>query len=141
MTTYYVSDSDGSDSDTGLTEALAWKTLAKVNGTTLVAGDIVLLKRGDTWWLQTLSMTDTASSGNPIIVDVYGAGAKPIIQGARLSTESGLRWTASGSGTNEYYINDTGSDPSLTEMFRLFDLSDKAEYVEGATIGALADKE
>ncbi len=49
MATYFVSDSDGDDSDTGLTEALAWKTESKVSGFSFSAGDIVKFKNGDTW--------------------------------------------------------------------------------------------
>jgi hypothetical protein len=45
---YYVS-SAGNDSNDGASPATPWKTLAKVNGATFVAGDRVLLRRGDRW--------------------------------------------------------------------------------------------
>lgn len=76
--TYYVSDSDGVDTDSGLTEALAWKTLAKVSATTFVNGDHILFKRGDTF-VGTLTVTKSSVSGSTIIYGAYGTGAKPII--------------------------------------------------------------
>jgi hypothetical protein len=44
--TYYVSSSAGNDSNSGTATSAAWKTLAKVNGSTFVAGDRILLARG-----------------------------------------------------------------------------------------------
>jgi len=76
--TYYVSDSDGNDSDSGLTTALAWKTLAKVSATTFANGDRILFKRGDTF-VGTLTLTKSSVSGSPIVYGAYGTGAKPII--------------------------------------------------------------
>lgn len=74
QTTYYVS-SGGNDSQTGTSVSTAWKTLAKINSTTLVNGDIVLLKRGDTFTGQ----LKIKNSG--ITVDAYGSGNKPVISG------------------------------------------------------------
>jgi len=76
--TYYVSDSDGVDTDSGLTTALAWKTLAKVSATTFSNGDRILFKRGDTF-VGTLTLTKSSVSGSVITYGAYGTGAKPII--------------------------------------------------------------
>ncbi len=46
-TTYYLSSSSGNDSNNGLTEATAWKSLTKVASFNFVTGDSLLLKRGD----------------------------------------------------------------------------------------------
>lgn len=77
-TDYYVSDSDGLDADSGLTEALAWKTLSKVSATTFANGDRILFKRGDTF-SGTLTVTKSSVSGSAIIYGAYGTGSKPVI--------------------------------------------------------------
>ena len=79
-TDYYVSSSTGSDTNNGLTQALAWQSLDKLYNTTFSPGDRILFKSGDIWqgmfWLK-----GSGSAGNPIIVDKYGGTAKPIIDG------------------------------------------------------------
>jgi parallel beta-helix repeat protein len=77
--TFYVSNS-GNDSNTGLSESQAWKTLARVNSKSFVAGDQILLKSGDTFY-GSLSITNSGTSAYPIILSTYGSGAKPIITG------------------------------------------------------------
>jgi hypothetical protein len=47
MATYYVK-STGSDSNSGLSDALAWKTISKVNSQTFSPGDTILFNCGDT---------------------------------------------------------------------------------------------
>ena len=86
-TTYYVS-STGSDSNSGLTEVLAWQTIGKVNATSFSAGDSILFKRGDTFYGKIVA-SDVGRSGSPITYGAYGFGDKPIIIG--LTTVTG--WT------------------------------------------------
>lgn len=81
-TKYYVSSSDGSDSDSGLTEALAKATLSWVNSTTFSAGDTILFKRGDTF-RGSLYQTENGTASNWIYYGAYGTGAKPKILGAK----------------------------------------------------------
>ncbi len=49
QTTYYVSSSDGSDSNTGKSSSSPWKNLSKVNSTKFYPGDKILFKKGDSW--------------------------------------------------------------------------------------------
>lgn len=77
--TYYVDSSLGSDSASGTSEAAAWKTLDKVNSVTFSPGDRILLKAGGVWNNQYLDLKGSGSEGNPITVDRYGTGAKPLI--------------------------------------------------------------
>ncbi|MCD9025426.1 discoidin domain-containing protein [Cohnella silvisoli] len=79
-TTYYVDSSSGSDGNDGTSTSTAWKTLAKVNGTTFVAGDKILFKAGGAW-TGTLYPKGSGASGSPIIIDMYGTGNKPLIAG------------------------------------------------------------
>jgi len=78
-TTYYVSDSAGSDSNNGVSISTPWKTLAKVSGMTFSPGDKILLRSGDTWTGQTLTLHGDGTSTNPIVLSSYGTGNKPVI--------------------------------------------------------------
>ncbi len=78
-TTYYVSPS-GSDSNSGSSPGLPWQTIIKVNSTTFSPGDIILFQAGGTWSGQ-LAPRGSGTNGKPIVIDMYGKGAKPIING------------------------------------------------------------
>lgn len=76
--TYYVSNSTGNDENDGTTEATAWKSLEKLSGLTLGAGDKVLLKCGDRWVGELLRLySPTGTEDNPVILGSYGTGEKP----------------------------------------------------------------
>jgi hypothetical protein len=91
---YFVDATSGNDSNSGLTSAVPWKTLAKVNGATFAAGNKVLFKRGETWREQ-LTVPSSGSAGNPITFGAYGTGNNPQIKGSLIAT-SGM-WTSIGS--------------------------------------------
>lgn len=80
-TTYYLDSENGSDSNDGLSQGTAWKTLTKASGVTYGAGDKLLLKAGGIFSgsfethgsgteespVTVSSYGDTASLGNPLI--------------------------------------------------------------------------
>lgn len=76
LPTYYVDATGGSDSANGRTASTAWKTIAKVNAATLRSGDVVALKRGETY-----TGTRLVIAVDGVTVGAYGSGAKPIIDG------------------------------------------------------------
>lgn len=82
-TTYYVSSSDGSDSDSGLTQALAWASLSKVQSSTFSAGDSILFKRGDTFRGALYRNNEDGTPSNWIYWGAYGTGNKPRILGSK----------------------------------------------------------
>src|SRR5262249_41983020 len=61
-----------------------WKSLTKVNATTFAAGDSILFVRGGSWTGQ-LHPLGSGSSVAPIVIDAYGTGPTPLIQGAGAS--------------------------------------------------------
>jgi parallel beta-helix repeat protein len=77
--TYYVSNT-GNDLNSGLTTALPWQTLSKVNSKTFVAGDQILFQRGNTFY-GSLTIKNSGAAGNPITFGAYGTGANPVITG------------------------------------------------------------
>lgn len=90
-TIYYVSSS-GSDSNNGTSIATPFLTLSKVNSLTLVAGDQILFKKGDTFY-GTITNNESGSIGNYITYGAYGTGNNPIISGFTSVTS----WTNLGS--------------------------------------------
>ncbi len=97
--TYYVSTTDGNDSNAGTSSSAPWKTIEKVNtflaSSSHVAGDTILFKRGDTFTPATTTgivMKKNGTSSSKITLGAYGSGAKPILNG--FSTVTG--WTSIG---------------------------------------------
>ncbi|MEI7980237.1 MAG: DNRLRE domain-containing protein [Bacteroidota bacterium] len=82
--TYYVDALDGNDLNDGLTPASAWKTLAKVSAITFAPGSRILFKAGGSWTGR-LYPKGSGEAGNPIVIDSYGAGPKPLIDGAGMT--------------------------------------------------------
>lgn len=82
MAVYYIASasSGGSTGNTGLSAGSPWP-LSKLN-TFEVAGDKILINKGDTL-SGTTTISRSGSSGNPIIYDSYGSSAhNPIFDGA-----------------------------------------------------------
>ena len=73
-TKYYISSSDGDNSNTGLSPDDALKTLDSIDFLSLMPGDAVLLKRGDSW-----RITEAMLAKEGITISAYGTGAKPRI--------------------------------------------------------------
>ncbi len=89
--TYYV-DAQATDGGNGLSEGTAWNQLSDITG--LVAGDSVLLQRGDVW-REALTTSASGTSGSPITLGAYGTGANPLLKGSVLVTG----WTGGGGGS------------------------------------------
>jgi len=78
-TTYYV-DTSGDDTRPGTAAGTAWKTLAHINALKLAPGDKVLLKAGCAF-AGPLVLHGSGAEGKPIVIDKYGKGANPIVNG------------------------------------------------------------
>ena len=77
--TYYVSAS-GNNSNTGLTEASSWQTISKINSFNFTTNDVILFKRGDTFYGSITIRQHSLTYG------AYGTGAKPVISGLSIIT-------------------------------------------------------
>src|SRR5690606_34909843 len=80
-TTYYVDATYGDDSNDGKHPKRAWQSLDKVNEQTFQPGDRILFKAGEYWRGQFMPK-GSGSEDQPIVVDAYGEGGYPIIDGA-----------------------------------------------------------
>ncbi len=77
--TYYVSSGKGNDSFAGISEAVPFRSLSKVNELRLQAGDCVLLERGSVFEDQYLKLTCRGTEEQPIVIGAYGEGELPLI--------------------------------------------------------------
>ncbi|MDQ1545181.1 MAG: hypothetical protein QOH69_85 [Actinomycetota bacterium] len=75
---YYVDSTSGNDSSSGLTSALAWKTMAKVDSSSYVAGDVIAYRRGETF-TGAATISNAGTSTNPITITAYGSGTQPVL--------------------------------------------------------------
>jgi hypothetical protein len=77
---YYIDATGGNDGNNGLSPSTAWKTLTKVNATSFMPGSRILFKAGEVWTGR-LYPKGSGIAGYPIIIDMYGTGSKPLIDG------------------------------------------------------------
>ena len=75
---YFVDAVFGCDDNDGLSPVTPWQTLDKVNATTFVPGDEILLRTGCTFHGQLHPLGD-GSAEAPCRISSYGGGDKPII--------------------------------------------------------------
>ena len=77
---YYVDSVTGEDGKSGTSEDSAWKSLDKANQITLSPGDKILFKTGSRYTGQ-LKPKGSGRKGAPVMIDLYGSGRKPRIDG------------------------------------------------------------
>lgn len=96
-TTYYVSSSEGNDSNSGTSETSPWRTLSKVSSITFQSGDTIRLKGGDLWDNEFLNLHGSGTSGSPITLSSYGTG-RPVIRyaGNVINLKNESFWTIKG---------------------------------------------
>ena len=87
---YYIDATGGNDSNIGTTPTAAWKTIRRIKSIELFPGDSILLKRGE-MWREELRINYSGTHERPITVGAYGAGHKPILNGADLHNTD--NWT------------------------------------------------
>lgn len=78
--TYYVDDAQGDDGQDGRDPQTAWRSLEKVNRTSLKPGDTVLFKCGGRWRGQLIPQSGAA--GLPVTYGAFGTGDRPSLLGS-----------------------------------------------------------
>ena len=143
MATYYVAEGGTAANKAAATSGTypgGCMSPAVHNGETFSAGDFVLFSDEGGPIRATVVVPSSGSSGSPITYSAK-SGDSPIIYGSEDLTSAAYKWTASGSGTNEYYLEASGGGtPGISEPDEYQVFIDGARMVEG-TIGSLADHE
>ena len=109
---YYVDSAAGNDSNPGTSPASAWKTLAKVNSTTFLPGDRILLRSGSVWRGQ-LWPKGSGREGQPIVLDTYGGGVRPMINGSGLAEDAVLLKNQEYWEIQNLEITNSGATPAV----------------------------
>ena len=118
-TTYYVDSAGGNDTNNGTTQPTAWQSLTKVNTITFAAGDQILLKCGSVWNGQQLWPKGSGSSGNPIVVNTYSTGAKPIVNGQAAFQEAVKLYNQQYWEINNLEVTNTGGAAGVRQGVRV----------------------
>ena len=111
--TFYVDAVAGHDAATGLSNALAWKSLTPVNAFTFQAADSILFKNG-TQYTGSLIPKGSGTATSPIYVGVYGTGNAPLIQAQGLSPDALLLQNVSYWIVNGLELTNTGATRATT---------------------------
>ncbi len=91
--TYYIDPSAGDDTHSGLSPSTPWKSVIKLNNSTLGPGDSVLFKRGSVFRDRIEAESGTAQGF--IRYGAYGTGSKPLFLGS-VSATNVSDWTNAG---------------------------------------------
>jgi len=114
VTTYFVDQVNGNDSNSGLSTTAAWKTLAKVNSATFKPGNQILLNRGNTW-AETLTLPSSGKAGAPIVFGAYGSGALPLIDGGNVRSQC-----VSGNAQSYITLQDLATQNSTGDQWGMY---------------------
>jgi len=111
--TYYFSAISGNDSRTpsqAKNSSTPWKSLSKLNSyfSSLQPGDVVLFKRGETFY-GSIIVNKSGTSASPIVIGAYGSGSKPVIT----SLVTLKSWVSKGNGIWESYNSSFGSKVNM----------------------------
>jgi hypothetical protein len=86
---FYVDNVTGNDNNQGTARHQAWASLGKVNSITFKPGDRISFKAGTVYTGQ-LKPKGSGKKGKPIIIDTYGVGPRPRIDGKGLHLDTVL---------------------------------------------------
>ena len=78
QTNYYVDSDAGSDTNSGLSGDVPWRSVTPCNSMVYMPGDSLFFKRGGSW-SGSLRPQGSGSMGNPVVITAYGSGAKPVL--------------------------------------------------------------
>lgn len=118
---YYVSSSDGNDSNNGLSPLTPFKTLKKITDMVIKKGDKILLKCNDLW-NETLTINNEDDFNNEhILVSSYGVGEMPTL--SSFKTTKNKDWEVYYEGI--YRINLKNLDGFETDYINVGFLLDK----------------
>lgn len=74
---YYIDSVNGNDSNSGKSNADAWKTVSNLKSVSLNAGDSVLFCRGGKYECDALTFTCSGTEENPVVISSYGKESDP----------------------------------------------------------------
>ncbi len=120
---YYVSYSTGNDSNDGLSPEKPWKTIDRVNSTSIPNGSVVLFKRGDIWRFNEDAYDNYSKVAfflprSNVIYSSYGEGAKPAIYGSMFNAAEVGTWKLT--DAPNVWVYDTAYDSRVRDIGNIF---------------------
>lgn len=107
---HYISSS-GNDAANGRTAQSTWRTLQKLNKTTLQAGDTIFLQRGGVYE-GTITVRQSGTAQKPIVITAYGDGPEPVISGSVAVNE----WKPTGNNRYEALVKQPVYDLFINDL-------------------------
>ncbi len=137
-TTWYISSSEGNDTNSGSDASHAWESLEQVSASSFLPGDSVLFKAGDSFVGQ-LVINSSGLSNHPITYSRYGEGKHPVINGSTapggdhlcaifINNQDNIRLKGL-KITNDRRVSRVGVDD--TDAFGILVLNDGGEVMQG----------
>ena len=117
--TYYVDSAAGSDRNAGTSEQAPWKTLDKVNAGQFHPGDRILFKSGSVFRGQ-LSPTSSGAEGAPIVIDRYGSGSRPRIDGQGQVEDAVRLYNVQFIELRDLEVTNHGAEPAVRRGVHVF---------------------
>ena len=115
--TYYLDNLGGNDASNGTSSNTAWQNLSRASAKTFQPGDRLLLKSGGTWTGE-LDLNGDGTAVSPIVVDQYGTGSKPLINGGGYESAVRLQGVSYWEVNNLEIINNGGTTLSGATNYR-----------------------
>jgi hypothetical protein len=116
---YYVDSRRGDDAQTGISASQAWRTLAKVNGFKFQPGDRILLKSGS-FWQEQLAPASSGTPDAPTVIDRYGNGAYPRIDGNGKFADAVRLYNVEGIEVRHLEVTNHGDTPAARRGVHIF---------------------
>ncbi|MBO4433289.1 MAG: hypothetical protein J5852_07155 [Clostridia bacterium] len=136
-TSWYVSESEGNNSNTGKDAQHPLKWISTAN-TKASAGDTIYLKRGDTWRSTSLSDDYVVQLKSGVHYAAYGTGDKPVISGSAKNYASNA-WYETSSGSHIWYTTyNSGSASTNTNAAMIYFYDNKGNLSYGKSIAKKA---
>lgn len=110
-TTYYVDSLSGSDENPGTSEKAAFRTLEKLNALVFEPGDRILFRAGTRYEGQ-FEPKGSGSAEAPVVVETYGEGARPKIEGRGVKQHTVLLDGVSYWEVNDLEVTNSGETPN-----------------------------
>ncbi|MBR5922465.1 MAG: hypothetical protein IKZ59_01590, partial [Clostridia bacterium] len=136
-TSWYVSESEGNNSNTGKDAQHPLKWISTANSKAS-AGDTIYLKRGDTWRSTSLSDDYVVQLKSGVHYAAYGTGDKPVISGSAKNYASNA-WYETSSGSHIWYTTyNSGSASTNTNAAMIYFYDNKGNLSYGKSIAKKA---
>ncbi|MCH9739651.1 MAG: hypothetical protein K0U38_02240, partial [Epsilonproteobacteria bacterium] len=104
VATYYIDAQNGSDDNSGTSKDNAWNTIRHMQSQKIPKKSTILLKRGQTHWIEDSSDSIKFTGNNGyILVSAYGEGEMPIIEPKK--NRDDIIWTNNNDGTWSTTVN------------------------------------